>query len=120
MDFKFLFFTVEGRIGRKSWWIGYLALTVIYIILSALFIIESELINVIVLICMFVLIYPYSVLCIKRCHDRNRTGWFVLIGLIPVIGGIWLLVELGCLRGISGANRFGPDPLTSPEPLTKQ
>ena len=120
MDLKFLFFTTEGRIGRKSWWIGYLCLSAIYIIISLLFFINIEIINIIVIIINLVLIYPYVVLSIKRCHDRNRSGWFLLVGLIPIIGGIWLLVELGCLLGTSGANRFGPDPLKSPEPLAKR
>ena len=48
---------------------------------------------------------------IKRCHDRNRSGWFLLISLIPVIGSVWLMIELYFLRGTVGANRFGADPL---------
>ena len=50
---------------------------------------------------------------VKRLHDRGRTGWFFLIALIPVIGFIWLAVELMFLKGTSGENRFGPDPLTA-------
>lgn len=48
---------------------------------------------------------------IKRWHDRDRSGWWVFIGWIPLIGAIWAFVELGCLRGTYGRNRFGPDPL---------
>ena len=55
-------------------------------------------------------LYPWIAVGIKRCHDRNRTGWFLLIGLIPLVS-IWLVVELGFLRGTVGQNRFGPDPL---------
>ncbi len=47
----------------------------------------------------------------KRCHDRGRSGWFQLITLIPLIGSLWLFVELGLLKGKEGENRFGPDPL---------
>ena len=47
----------------------------------------------------------------KRFHDRRKSGWWSLIGLVPVLGPIWLFVECGCLRGTSGENRFGPDPL---------
>lgn len=119
MDYKFLFLTTEGRIGRKSWWIGYLYLLLFYIIISLLFFVNIEIINIVVYIFILASIYPYVVLSMKRCHDRNRSGWFLLVGLIPLIGGIWLLIELGCLLGTNGANRFGPDPLTSPEPLTK-
>ena len=38
----------------------------------------------------------------------QANGWWVLIGLIPIIGGIWLLIELGFLKGTDGPNRFGP------------
>ena len=50
---------------------------------------------------------------IKRCHDRDRSGRFLLIGLIPIVGAIWLLVDLGFLRGTAGPNGFGPDPLAA-------
>ena len=48
---------------------------------------------------------------VKRCHDRDRSGWFLLMYFLPVLGQIWLFVELGFLPGTSGPNRFGPDPL---------
>lgn len=50
---------------------------------------------------------------LKRCHDRDRSGWFLLISLIPLVGALWLIVELAFLKGTSGENRFGPDPLTA-------
>jgi len=48
---------------------------------------------------------------IKRWHDRDKSGWWVLINLVPCIGGLWALIECGFLRGTTGENRFGPDPL---------
>jgi uncharacterized membrane protein YhaH (DUF805 family) len=77
---------------------------------------------------------------IKRLHDRNRSGWwataFLLLPsvlntlwdwldnpnlalLVSALGfglSIWGFVELLCLRGTRGPNRFGPDPLAPPEP----
>ena len=50
---------------------------------------------------------------VKRYHDRDKTGWWVLVVLIPVVGFVWLLVECGFLRGTTGPNRYGPDPLAS-------
>jgi uncharacterized membrane protein YhaH (DUF805 family) len=50
---------------------------------------------------------------VKRFHDRGKTGWWVLIVLVPVIGGLWYLIECGFLRGTVGANAYGPDPLTA-------
>jgi uncharacterized membrane protein YhaH (DUF805 family) len=45
---------------------------------------------------------------VKRWHDLNKSGWWVLIGLIPVIGLIWSIVEPGFVKGTNGENRFGP------------
>ena len=48
---------------------------------------------------------------VRRLHDTNRVGWWVLITLIPLVGAIWLIV-LFCLKGSEGENRFGGDPLS--------
>ncbi|MEE9424660.1 MAG: DUF805 domain-containing protein [Methylococcales bacterium] len=48
---------------------------------------------------------------IKRWHDRNKTGWWVLINLIPLLGAIWSLIELGFFKGTVGANNYGEDPV---------
>jgi len=48
---------------------------------------------------------------IKRYHDRDKSGWWLLIQLVPVIGSVWYFVESFCLSGTPGPNRFGPDPL---------
>lgn len=50
---------------------------------------------------------------IRRLHDTNRSGWWVLIGFVPLIGGIWQLV-LMVLTGDAFRNRYG-DPPNSPE-----
>ena len=47
---------------------------------------------------------------VKRCHDRGRTGALVLVGLIPVIGWLWLLVDLFVLPGARGGSRPGGAP----------
>ncbi len=49
-------------------------------------------------------------LSVRRWHDLNRSGWWVLINLIPVLGWIYSLVMLGFMAGDQGANRFGPPP----------
>ncbi len=55
-------------------------------------------------------LYPVLAFYTKRLHDRNRSGWFLLILLIPLIGAIWLIIELGFLRGTKGPNKYGADP----------
>ena len=47
----------------------------------------------------------------KRWHDRDKSGWWSLIAIVPFIGFVWILVELGMLEGTRGANQYGPDPL---------
>ena len=54
--------------------------------------------------------YCTIIMCIRRLHDRNMRGWWYLLILIPLLGIIALLV-LWCLKGTTGYNRFGPDPI---------
>ena len=48
---------------------------------------------------------------VKRWHDREGSGWWALINLMPFIGQIWVLIQCGILRVTAGANRYGKDPL---------
>jgi uncharacterized membrane protein YhaH (DUF805 family) len=53
---------------------------------------------------------PSIAVQVRRFHDQDRSGWMVLLGLIPYVGGLIVLVFM-CLEGTRGPNRFGPDPL---------
>lgn len=55
-------------------------------------------------------IWVFLVVQIKRCHDRDRSGWFVLLYLIPIVS-LWPLIEICFLKGTTGTNKFGEDPL---------
>lgn len=46
----------------------------------------------------------------KRMHDLGKSAWWLLVGFIPVVGPIWLMIQLGCLRGTAGPNYYGLDP----------
>ena len=46
---------------------------------------------------------------VRRLHDVGKSGWFMLISLVPIIGGIWLLVLL-CTDGDGSENAYGPSP----------
>jgi uncharacterized membrane protein YhaH (DUF805 family) len=48
----------------------------------------------------------------RRLHDTDRSGWFILLAFIPLVGIIILIVWY-CQKGTDGPNRFGPDPLAS-------
>ena len=52
---------------------------------------------------------PGLAVSVRRLHDVGKSGWFFLIALIPLVGGIWLLV-LFCTEGTPGPNQYGEDP----------
>ncbi len=52
---------------------------------------------------------PGIAVSIRRLHDIGKSGWMLLLALIPIIGGIWLLV-LMVREGDRGENKYGPDP----------
>ncbi|MBO3097534.1 DUF805 domain-containing protein [Gelidibacter pelagius] len=52
---------------------------------------------------------PSLAVAVRRLHDINKSGWFYLVGLIPFIGGIWLIV-LFATEGDKGPNQYGRDP----------
>ena len=56
-------------------------------------------------------IWPGLAIYVKRCHDRDKSGWWLLILLIPYLGSLVIFVSLGLMEGTRGPNRFGPDPL---------
>jgi uncharacterized membrane protein YhaH (DUF805 family) len=58
-----------------------------------------------------VVLLPGLAVTVRRLHDLDRSGWWLLLGFIPLIGAIVLIVWF-CKRGTIGPNRFGPDPLT--------
>jgi uncharacterized membrane protein YhaH (DUF805 family) len=52
---------------------------------------------------------PTIAVQVRRFHDQDRSGWMVLLALIPYLGGLIVLIFM-CLEGTRGANRFGLDP----------
>jgi uncharacterized membrane protein YhaH (DUF805 family) len=110
MDFKFLFLSFDGRINRAKYWLCALALAPVWIAGLILDLATSGNLGVFYVLSVLLCMVPIIALNIKRCHDRDRTGWFMILCFIPIIS-IWYLVEAGFLKGTTGANRYGPDPL---------
>ena len=128
MTLKTLLLSAAGRIGRKTYWLSALGLFVANLVLqgASWLVINPttedghvsfsvDTLGTLTLLALFVVMLVLSVSgllsSIKRCHDRGRSGWFLLVSFIPLVGAIWMLVELGFLRGTSGTNRFGSDPV---------
>jgi uncharacterized membrane protein YhaH (DUF805 family) len=55
------------------------------------------------------LVLPSLAVAVRRLHDTDRSGWWILIGLIPLVGAIVLLLFF-VQDGTAGPNRFGPSP----------
>ena len=98
----------DGRVPRSTFWACTFGLVISVVVLVAVF--SSGLPFIMYLIGLAVLYYFGLVVSIKRWHDRNKSAWWVLISYIPLVGPIWAFVELGCLAGTDGENRYGDDP----------
>lgn len=105
----------SGRSRRKEYWMFVLGCVIVAIVLS---IVEgilgmSGMVGGIYgpLTTLFVLaiIIPSIAVQVRRFHDQDKSGWFVLLGLIPILGSLAVLVFM-LLEGTNGPNRFGSDP----------
>lgn len=60
-------------------------------------------------LCILAFLLPGLAVLIRRLHDVGKSGWWIFISLIPIIGGIWLLIFLFS-DGVRGPNEYGPNP----------
>jgi uncharacterized membrane protein YhaH (DUF805 family) len=120
-----LFFSYQGRCRRLHYWLGRFGLVFVYftalISIPLMFPAPSHqapdlgtaLLSLVGALCLlgFSVAYLWAIFAIdvKRCHDRDKSGWFALISLVPLLS-LWTLIELGFLDGRPGDNRFGPSP----------
>ncbi|HET7806016.1 MAG TPA: DUF805 domain-containing protein [Pseudolabrys sp.] len=133
-DIGALLFGFQGRINRAKYWLATAIYTVIVAALIGagfLFHFGGLFLAVFVIACVVLFISGIAI-GIKRLHDRDKSGWWLLVfylvpgvfdGMDRVLGpnllfnlvsiaiSVWMIVELGFLRGTSGPNQYGPDPL---------
>ncbi len=130
-----LLFSFYGRISVAKFWLGFLMQFLIFgvglaLTFFAALTIDPQLlqegrqtppnpaagailgIGIIVLLILLT-VMNFAVM-VKRCHDRNKSGWFSLISLIPYVGIVWWVIDLGILEGHHGPNEYGPDPQGRP------
>lgn len=94
----------EGRAGRAEYWYFVLFNIIFSLILS--FIDRSNFLTRIYSLALF---FPSLGVSVRRLHDTNRSGWWVLIGLIPIIGWIVLIVFMASASQ-PGKNQYGSHP----------
>ena len=100
------YFVFEGRASRSEYWWFQLIVSPSYYISTFM---QNELAYFFLGITLFTLIPAISA-GVRRLHDTNRSGFFLLLSLIPFIGGLILLFFF-IAEGTKGKNKFGPNPL---------
>jgi uncharacterized membrane protein YhaH (DUF805 family) len=111
------FLNPNGRLSRARFWLAYIGLALVvaavaWIVLKVPGRIGKTDTPVLTLILFLVpLAWVNLCLMVKRWHDRNRSGLWLLINLIPGIGQMWTVVECGFIAGSPGHNKYGPSPM---------
>lgn len=107
-DIRWLLVRLDGRVTRRTWWcwgvLMPLGLGLYFTVVLRVVGLSPRGTEVAVNL---LLLWPTLAVSVKRWHDRDKSGWWVLVVLVPLIGWLWALVENGLLRGNAGANRFG-------------
>jgi uncharacterized membrane protein YhaH (DUF805 family) len=102
----------DGRARRSEYWYFTLFISLVNMAVLALACAYNQAILGAILLTLFVLVMflPSLAVTVRRLHDVNKSGWCILIAMIPIVGTILLLVWQ-CSRGTLGSNRFGDDPI---------
>jgi len=142
MDWGHLFFKFDGRVNRAKFWIAVLIFAAINVVLAILGYVMDQSVVFQALNSMLGIVILISSIAVgvKRLHDRNKSGWYLLLfylvpsvlvvigvligafvedstiiatvlGLLAFAIAVWAFIEMGCLRGTIGINQYGPDPV---------
>lgn len=97
----------KDRARRSEYWWFYLFTVILYVVAS---IIDGIIgLPIFYIVTALGLLIPTIAVSVRRLHDADKSGWWLLIMLVPLIG-ILLLLYWFVTRGTVGPNRFGPDP----------
>ena len=123
MNWKNLLFSFEGRVGRGPYWAFFVVALVVFGGLTGLSVMSmlnggdsanaSGTASMPMVIATLLMIWPALAIQAKRWHDVDKSAWWILIGLVPVVGGLIALVFNGFIAGTPAANRFGPAPASA-------
>ncbi|MBR3655211.1 MAG: DUF805 domain-containing protein [Elusimicrobia bacterium] len=95
------YFEFNGRECRKTFWLFILNILIVNLALDY---ISAGFLSMILSILIF---FPFLGLIVRRFHDIDFSGWWVLLAFIPILGFIALIV-FGCIPGTEGENKYGP------------
>jgi uncharacterized membrane protein YhaH (DUF805 family) len=134
-DLQELFLNFDGRINRSKYWLG-VCINIGLVLVASFFFDMADYLGVLVALVAFLAAFALCIpIGIKRLHDRDKSGWWLLlfyvapavldwisrlteafvpaslIGLVGLGISVWTLVELGFLPGTDGTNHYGANPL---------
>lgn len=138
MDWMFLplkrYADFQGRSRRKEYWMFWLLTVIIMAVLYTLLFATmpampqpgpdgmvdpaaaeaamsggSSIVFILIMVVGLALLIPSLAVTVRRLHDQDKSGWMILLGLIPLVGGLIIFIFM-LLDGTRGPNRFGPDP----------
>lgn len=125
-------FSFNGRVDRQAYWTSWvvglvcnaLTLTSIWFLIDAQARddMRGELVEATVAFSLISLVVSISVLSfqIRRWHDLNKSGWWVLVGLVPIIGSLYAFGMQGFVPGADETNSFGPPQRRTRSNLVRQ
>jgi uncharacterized membrane protein YhaH (DUF805 family) len=113
-----LLFGFQGRINRARFWLVHIGIFVAAMVVVAVTVGEAAMTadpervkaavgpvaRIVLLVFGVVFFWISFAVAVKRWHDRNKSGLWVLIVLVPAIGNLWYLIECGFLKGTTGPN----------------
>ncbi len=105
--------TISGRARRSEYWYFVLFSMLagfVLGVLDGLLVGSNSNFQPLSTIFSLLILLPSLTVAIRRLHDRDMSGWWMLLFLVPLLGAIALFV-IFALPGTAGRNRFGPDPL---------
>ncbi len=107
MPFIQLYLSPKGRIDRRTFWLR--GLIPIYALWNIACLIDfmTRAGGIVACAVIFLSAWPAIAVMIKRWHDRNKSGWYIFVSLIPLVGPFWAFIEAGLSAGTQGDNRFG-------------
>jgi uncharacterized membrane protein YhaH (DUF805 family) len=107
----------KGRARRKEYWM-FVLFNAVFLILALIadyllgfgFVkYDLPMIGLNYVLYAFFVMLPALGVCVRRLHDVGKSGFFMFISFIPIVGGIWLFI-LFCTPGTVGDNQYGEDP----------
>ena len=108
--------TFRGRAARSEFWFWCLFAGLVGLVanLIDISIFGMNSVTPVAAIASLALLLPGLAVSVRRLHDIDRTGWWLL--LVFTIIGTFVLLYWDCVQGTDGPNRFGPDPLAAASP----